>query len=200
MKKYFITGLLIWIPLIITAWVLNFTVSTMDQSLLLLPESWRPASWVGMNVPGFGVLLTLLVILGTGVLAANILGQRLVNFGESLLARIPVVKSIYTSVKQVSDTLLSSQGQAFRQAVLVRFPHADTWTVGFLTGAPGEEIVRHIQGEHISVYVPTTPNPTSGYMLIVPRAQAIDLDMSVEQALKYVISMSVVGPASPRPD
>jgi len=199
-KKYFITGLLIWIPLIITAWVLNFTVSTMDQSLLLLPESWRPASWVGMNVPGFGVLLTLLVILGTGVLAANILGQRLVNFGESLLARIPVVKSIYTSVKQVSDTLLSSQGQAFRQAVLVRFPHADTWTVGFLTGAPGEEIVRHIQGEHISVYVPTTPNPTSGYMLIVPRAQAIDLDMSVEQALKYVISMSVVGPASPRPD
>lgn len=200
MKKYFITGLLIWIPLIITVWVLNFTVSTMDQSLLLLPESWRPASWMGMNVPGFGVLLTLLVILGTGVLAANILGQRLVNFGESLLARIPVVKSIYTSVKQVSDTLLSSQGQAFRQAVLVRFPHADTWTVGFLTGAPGEEIVRHIQGEHISVYVPTTPNPTSGYMLIVPRAQAIDLDMSVEQALKYVISMSVVGPASPRPD
>jgi len=199
-KKYFITGLLIWIPLIITVWVLNFTVSTMDQSLLLLPESWRPASWMGMNVPGFGVLLTLLVILGTGVLAANILGQRLVNFGESLLARIPVVKSIYTSVKQVSDTLLSSQGQAFRQAVLVRFPHADTWTVGFLTGAPGEEIVRHIQGEHISVYVPTTPNPTSGYMLIVPRAQAIDLDMSVEQALKYVISMSVVGPASPRPD
>lgn len=200
MKKYFITGLLIWIPLIITVWVLNFTVSTMDQSLLLLPESWRPASWMGMNVPGFGVLLTLLVILGTGVLAANILGQRLVNFGESLLARIPVVKSIYTSVKQVSDTLLSSQGQAFRQAVLVRFPQADTWTVGFLTGAPGEEIVRHIQGEHISVYVPTTPNPTSGYMLIVPRAQAIDLDMSVEQALKYVISMSVVGPASPRPD
>jgi len=199
-KKYFITGLLIWIPLIITAWVLNFTVSTMDQSLLLLPESWRPASWVGMNVPGFGVLLTLLVILGTGVLAANILGQRLVNFGESLLARIPVVKSIYTSVKQVSDTLLSSQGQAFRQAVLVRFPQADTWTVGFLTGAPGEEIVRHIQGEHISVYVPTTPNPTSGYMLIVPRAQAIDLDMSVEQALKYVISMGVAGPASPRPD
>lgn len=200
MKKYFITGLLIWIPLIITAWVLNFTVSTMDQSLLLLPESWRPASWMGMNVPGFGVLLTLLVILGTGVLAANILGQRLVNFGESLLARIPVVKSIYTSVKQVSDTLLSSQGQAFRQAVLVRFPQADTWTVGFLTGAPGEEIVRHIQGEHISVYVPTTPNPTSGYMLIVPRAQAIDLDMSVEQALKYVISMGVAGPASPRPD
>lgn len=199
MKKYLITGLLIWIPLIITLWVLNLLVTTMDSSLLLLPEAWRPAAWIGFDIPGFGVLLTLLVVFVSGMLAANILGARLVSMGEGLMARIPVVKSIYTSVKQVSDTLLSSKGEAFRQAVLVRFPHAEAWTVGFLTGAPGSAITNHLEGEHVSVFVPTTPNPTSGYMLIVRRDQAIDLDMSVEEALKYVISMGVAGPAQSRP-
>lgn len=197
MKKYLITGLLIWIPLIITLWVLNLAVTTMDSSLLLLPESWRPAAWIGFDIPGFGVLLTLLVVFLTGMLAANILGARLVSMGEGLMARIPVVKSIYTSVKQVSDTLLSSKGEAFRKAVLIRFPHSGAWTVGFLTGSAGAGITRHLQGEHISVFVPTTPNPTSGYMLLVPRDQVIDLDMSVEEALKYVISMGVAGPAAP---
>lgn len=198
MKKYLITGLLIWIPLIITLWVLNLAVTTMDSSLLLLPEAWRPVTLIGVDIPGFGVLLTLLVVFGTGMLAANILGQRLVGMGEGMMARIPVVKSIYTSVKQVSDTLLSSKGEAFRKAVLVKFPHSDTWTVGFLTGSPGAEIARHLPGEHISVFVPTTPNPTSGYMLVVPKEQAIDLDMGVEEALKYVISMGVAGPSSPQ--
>lgn len=195
MKKYLITGLLIWIPLIITLWVLNLAVTTMDSSLLLLPEAWRPAAWIGFDIPGFGVLLTVLVVFVTGMLAANILGARLVSLGEGLMGRIPVVKSIYTSVKQVSDTLLSSKGDAFRKAVLVRFPHSNSWTVGFLTGAPGAQITRHLHGEHISVFIPTTPNPTSGYMLVVPRDQAIDLDMSVEEALKYVISMGVAGPS-----
>jgi uncharacterized membrane protein len=195
-KRYLITGLLIWIPLVITIWVLHLVVGTMDQSLLLLPESWRPASWLGLDVPGFGFLLTLLVIFLTGMFAANIMGQRLVKFGEGLLARIPVIKTIYTSVKQVSDTLFSSKGEAFRKAILVRFPHHDCWTVGFLTGTPGSEISRRLEGEHISVFVPTTPNPTSGYMVIVPKADTMELEMSVDEALKYVISMGVAGPAS----
>ncbi len=173
----------------------------MDQSLLLLPEAWRPATWIGVHIPGFGVILTLLVIFLTGMFAANILGQRLVQFWEGLLTRIPVVKSIYNGVKQVSDTLFSSKGEAFRKAVLVRFPHSQAWSVGFLTGAPGAEISSRLQGEHISVFVPTTPNPTSGYMIIVPKADTLELDMSVDEALKYVISMGVAGPgphAQPR--
>ena len=198
MKKYFITGLLIWIPLVITLWVLNLIVSTMDSTLLLLPESLQPATWLGVNIPGLGVVLTLLVLLLTGLFAANIIGQRLVSMGEGLLARIPVVKSIYNGVKQVSDTLFSSSGQAFRKALLVRFPHSDAWTIAFLTGTPSGEVARRLDGDYISVYVPTTPNPTSGYLLIVPRAQVIELDMSVEEALKYVISMGVAAPAPQR--
>ena len=198
MKKYFITGLLIWIPLVITLWVLNLIVSTMDSTLLLLPESLQPATWLGVNIPGLGVVLTLLVLLLTGLFAANIIGQRLVNMGEGLLARIPVVKSIYNGVKQVSDTLFSSSGQAFRRALLVRFPHSDAWTIAFLTGTPSGEVATRLDGDHISVYVPTTPNPTSGYLLIVPRSQVIELDMSVEEALKYVISMGVAAPGPQR--
>jgi len=197
-KKYFITGLLIWIPLVITLWVLNLIVSTMDSTLLLLPESLQPATWLGVNIPGLGVVLTLLVLLLTGLFAANIIGQRLVNMGEGLLARIPVVKSIYNGVKQVSDTLFSSSGQAFRKALLVRFPHSEAWTIAFLTGTPSGEVAGRLDGDYISVYVPTTPNPTSGYLLIVPRSQVIELDMHVEDALKYVISMGVAAPGPQR--
>jgi uncharacterized membrane protein len=197
-KKYFITGLLIWIPLAITLWVLNLIVSAMDSTLLLLPESLQPATWLGVNIPGLGVVLTLLVLLLTGLFAANIIGQRLVNMGEGLLARIPVVKSIYNGVKQVSDTLFSSSGQAFRKALLVRFPHSDAWTIAFLTGTPSGEVASRLDGDYISVYVPTTPNPTSGYLLIVPRSQVIELDMHVEDALKYVISMGVAAPGPQR--
>ena len=198
MKKYFITGLLIWIPLAITLWVLNLIVSAMDSTLLLLPESLQPATWLGVNIPGLGVVLTLLVLLLTGLFAANIIGQRLVNMGEGLLARIPVVKSIYNGVKQVSDTLFSSSGQAFRKALLVRFPHSDAWTIAFLTGTPSGEVASRLDGDYISVYIPTTPNPTSGYLLIVPRSQVIELDMNVEEALKYVISMGVAAPGPQR--
>ena len=198
MKKYFITGLLIWIPLVITLWVLNLIVTTMDSTLLLLPEALQPQSWLGFHIPGLGVLLTLVVLVLTGLLAANMIGQRLVQVGEGMLARIPVVKTIYNSVKQVSDTLFSSSGQAFRKAVLVRFPHSEAWTVAFLTGTPGGEVARHLSGDHISVYVPTTPNPTSGYFLIVPRSDVIELDMNVDEALKYVISMGVAAPGPQR--
>ncbi len=198
MKKYLITGLLIWIPLAITLWVLNLIVSTMDSTLLLLPSSLQPATWMGFHMPGLGVVLTLIVLFLTGVFAANMMGQRLVRVGESALARIPIVKTIYSGVKQVSDTLFSSSGQAFRKAVLVNFPHSEAWTVAFLTGVPGGEVAARVGAGYISVYIPTTPNPTSGYFIIVPRSQVLELDMSVDEALKYVISMGVAAPTPSR--
>jgi uncharacterized membrane protein len=198
-RRYFITGLLIWIPLVITAWVLNLLVSTMDQTLLLLPPSLRTENWLGVYVPGAGVLLTLLTVFVTGLLAANIIGQRLVSFWERALTCIPVVNSIYSGVKQVSDTVLSPSGQAFRKALLVQWPYEGVWTIAFLTGRPGGDVVNHLTGDYVSVYVPTTPNPTGGYFVMLPRSATIELDMTVDEALKYIISMGVVAPAAKRP-
>jgi uncharacterized membrane protein len=197
MKKILITGLLIWIPLAITIWVLELIVSTMDQSLLLLPPQYQPQALLGYQIPGLGALLTVVVVFITGALASNILGQRLLSFWESVLGRIPVVKTIYSSVKQVSDTLFAPGGQAFSRALLVQYPRKDSWTIAFLTGTPGGDVAKHLQGEYVSVYVPTTPNPTSGFFLMMRRADVIELDMSVDEALKYVISMGVVPPEAP---
>ena len=193
-KRYFITGLVIWVPLVITVWVLELLVSTMDRTLLLLPPALRTESWLGIHVPGMGVVLTLLIVFVSGVLAANIIGQRLVAFWEGVLARIPVVNSIYNGVKQVSDTVFSPSGQAFRKALLVQWPREGMWTIAFLTGTPGGDVVNHLPGDTLSIYVPTTPNPTGGYFVIVPRADVIELDMTVDEALKYIISMGVVAP------
>ena len=195
-KRYFITGLLIWVPLAITAWVLSLIAGAADQSLRLLPVSIHPHNLLGFDIPGAGIVVTLLIILVTGLLAANFIGQRLVNWWERLLARIPVVNSIYNGVKQVSDTLLSSSGMAFRQPLLVQYPHQGSWTIAFLTGEPGGDVVNHLKGEHVSVYVPTTPNPTSGFFLMFPKSEVIELDMDVDEALKYIISMGVVAPPS----
>ena len=197
-RRYFITGLLIWVPLVITLWVLNLLVGTLDQILQLLPPEFRTENWLGVHVPGFGVAMTVLVVFVTGVLAANIIGQRLVRFWEGLLARIPVVNSIYKGVKQVSDTLFAPGGQAFRKALLVKWPREGMWTIAFLTGVPGGDVVSHLQGDYLSIYVPTTPNPTGGYFVIVPRADVIELDMTVDEALKYIISMGVAAPAAGR--
>ncbi len=196
MKKYLITGLLIWIPLVITIWVLKLVVDTLDQSLLLLPPALRTEGWLGFHIPGMGVLLTLVIVLLTGVITANIVGQRLVHFWHEIMHRIPVVSSIYSSVKQVSDTLFSSSGDAFRKALLVQWPREGMWTIAFLTGTPGADVTRHLQGDYVSVYVPTTPNPTGGYFVMMPREDVIELDMSVDTALKYVISMGVAAPAA----
>src|SRR5205809_4986922 len=193
MKRYLIAGLLVWVPLGITIWVLAFLVSTLDQSLLLLPEGLRPEAF-GIHVPGLGAVLSFAILLLTGVIAANFLGARLIGFWEGVLGRIPVVKSIYSSVKQVSDTLLSDSGTAFRKALLVEFPYPGSWTIGFLTGTPAAEIAEDLPGEHVSVYVPTTPNPTSGYFLMLPKSRVHELDMTVDEALKYIISMGVVAP------
>lgn len=193
-KRYFITGLLIWVPLAITAWVISLIASVADQSLLLLPPQIHPHTLLGFDIPGAGIVVTLVVILFTGLLAANFIGQRLVRWWEKLLARIPVVNSIYNGVKQVSDTLFSPSGMAFRQPLLVQYPHQGSWTIAFLTGEPGGDVVNHLDGEHVSVYVPTTPNPTSGFFLMFPRRDVIELDMDVDEALKYIISMGVVAP------
>ena len=194
MRKYFITGLLILVPLAITLWVLNLIISTMDQSLLLLPVSWRPEALIGFRIPGLGSILTLLIIFLTGVATRNFIGRQVVRLWEGLLTRIPVVKSIYSSVKQVSDPLFSSSGNAFRKALLVQYPRQGSWTIAFLTGVPGGEVGSHLGGDYVSLYVPTTPNPTSGFFLMVPRADTIELDMSVDEALKYIVSMGVVAP------
>jgi uncharacterized membrane protein len=197
-RKYFITGLLIWIPLVITIWVLKLVVDTLDQSLLLLPPQWRTESFLGFHVPGLGVILTLVIVFVTGVLATNFLGARLVHLWHEILHRIPVVNSIYSSVKQISDTLFSSSGQAFRKALLVQWPREGMWTIAFLTGVPGGDVVHHLPGDYVSVYVPTTPNPTGGYFVMMPRKDVIELDMSVDAALKYIISMGVVSPGQGR--
>ena len=194
MKKYFITGLLIWIPLVITIWVLKVIFDALDQSLLLLPIEARTESWLGVHIPGLGAVLTILVLFVTGVFATNFFGAQLVQLWHAVLHRIPVVNSIYSSVKQISDTLFSSSGQAFRKALLVQWPHPGMWTIAFLTGTPGGDVVNHLPADCVSVYVPTTPNPTGGYFVIVQRKDVIELDMTVDQALKYVISMGVVPP------
>jgi len=193
-KKYLITGLLIWIPLVITIWVLKLVVDVLDQSLLLLPPEWRTEALWGVHVPGLGVVLTFVIVFITGALAANIIGARLVHFWHEILHRIPFVSSIYSAVKQVSDTLFSSSGEAFRKALLVQWPHKGVWTIAFLTGTPGGDVSNHLKGEYVSVYVPTTPNPTGGYFVMLPRADVIELDMSVDEALKYIISMGVAAP------
>jgi uncharacterized membrane protein len=174
MKKYLITGLLIWIPLVITLWVLKAIVDLLDQSLLLLPAAVHTENWLGVHIPG--------------------LGAQLVEIWHDILHRIPVVNSIYSSVKQISDTLFSSSGQAFRKALLVQWPHEGMWTIAFLTGTPGGGVARHLPDDCLAVYVPTTPNPTGGYFVIVQRKDVIELDMTVDQALKYIISMGVVPP------
>jgi uncharacterized membrane protein len=199
LKKYFITGLLIWVPLAITAWVLSLIVRSMDQSLLLLPQAIHPEHLLGIYIPGLGALLTLLVVFLTGLVTTNIVGQKLVRFWEAVLARIPVVKSIYYSVKQVSDTLFSGSGVAFRKVLLVRYPHPEAWSVAFQTGHPARDVADMLPDEHVGVFIPTTPSPVNGFFFFVKRSDVIELDMNVDEALKYIVSMGVVAPPMRNP-
>lgn len=193
-RRYFVAGLLVWIPLVITLWVLKLLVDLMDQSLLLVPAQYRSEALFGFHVPGMGMILTLAIVLTTGALAANFFGRKLLALGDRLLQRVPVVRSIYGGVKQISDTLFSPEGKAFRRAVLVRYPHAGAWTVALVTGTPENEVADILGREQISVFVPTTPNITAGFFLIVPRSETVELDMGVDAALKYIISMGVAEP------
>ena len=196
-RKWLLTGLLVIVPGVITAWVLNWIVGTLDQTLQILPGSWQPDKLLGFHIPGFGVLLTLLILLVVGGIASNFAGRKLVQWGDALVSRIPVVRSIYSSVKQVSDTLFSESGNAFRKAVLVQWPREGVWTVAFVTGAPNGEVAAYVRDEFVSVYVPTTPNPTGGYFVMLRKSDCVELEMSVDAALKYIVSMGVVAPADP---
>ena len=199
LKKYFITGLLIWVPLVITLWVLATIIRTMDQSLLLLPEALRPEHLMGFYLPGIGVVLTLLVVLVSGVVATNIVGQRFLLFWENLLSRIPVVKSVYHSVKQVSDTLLGSSGDGLRKVLLVHYPHPEAWSIAFQTNIPVNEVSAACADEMVGVFIPTAPSPVNGFFFFVRKRDTIELDMSVDSALKYIISMGVVAPTMHHP-
>ena len=204
-RHYLLTGLLVWLPMGITVWVLTWLVGLLDSiflSVLMAADTVLPGlhalAETLRGVPGLGVILVLLVLFVTGVFVANIFGQWWLRQWDRLMTQIPVVRTIYTSVKQVSDTLFSGSGNAFSKALLVRYPHADSWSIGFLTGRPGHQVQKHWGNEAmVSVYVPTTPNPTSGFFLLMRQADVIELDMSVDDALKYIISMGVVVPGGP---
>jgi uncharacterized membrane protein len=207
LRKWLFAGLLVLVPLIVTLWVLDWVVGTLDQTLNILPVSWRPDAWLGVHVPGLGVVFALIILLSIGALASNIIGNKLVHWWHALLHRIPVVRSIYSGVKQVSDTLFSEKGNAFRKALLVQWPHEGMWTIAFLTGAPQGQLLDQLQAtpggdsltdEFLTVYVPTTPNPTGGYFVLLRARDCMELSMSVDEALTYIVSMGVIVPGGPK--
>lgn len=188
LRKWLIAGLLVWIPLGVTLLVIRFVIGVLDTSLLILPESLRP------SVPGLGVLVSIALVLGTGALTANLLGREMLRWGELLLARIPLVRSVYGGMKKLAETLFSGSGKSFREAVLIQWPRAGAWSIGFITAEPVGEVREKTSADIVTVFIPTTPNPTSGFIAMVPRGELRMLDMSVEQAMRMVISLGVVTP------
>ena len=196
LKKYLITGVLVWLPIAVTIWAMTYIISTADRLISLLPESWQPQHFWGFNIPGLGIVAATVVLFVTGVFAANVLGRRILGAWDSLLGRIPVVKSIYSSVKKVSESLLSDSSRSFKTPVLVPFPQPGIWTIAFVSGHIPDKLKGSLpqDDDYISVYVPTTPNPTGGYYIMVKKSDVRELNMSVDQALKYVISLGMVMP------
>ncbi len=195
-KKNIFTGLIVLIPLVLTLWVIYSLAHFLDQVVLFLPYEYQPNQLVGFNIPGVGVILTIASIFLVGLIANNFFGKRFISLYEIILDKLPFIKSIYGGIKQVSDTLFSNNSNAFSKAVLIEFPDAKNYTFAFITGETDERISKILKGKYVNVYVPTTPNPTSGYTLMVPRNKIKEIDVSVDQALKYVISMGVVPPKS----
>ena len=196
LKKYLITGVLVWLPIAVTIWAMTYIISAADRLISLLPESWQPQHFWGFNIPGLGIVAATVVLFVTGVFAANVLGRRILGAWDSLLGRIPVVKSIYSSVKKVSESLLSDSSRSFKTPVLVPFPQPGIWTIAFVSGHIPDKLKGSLpqDDDYISVYVPTTPNPTGGYYIMVKKSDVRELTMSVDQALKYVISLGMVMP------
>ena len=186
--------MLVIVPVAITIWLIEWMLSTLDKTLLILPEAWHPDKLLGFHIPGFGLILAVISLLIVGAAASNFLGKKVVVWGDAVLHRIPVVRSIYSSVKQVSDTLFSENGNAFRKAVMIEWPRPGVWTIAFVTGKPNGELLKHLKDDFVSIYVPTTPNPTGGYFVLLKMSDCIELDMSVDEALKYIVSMGVVSP------
>jgi uncharacterized membrane protein len=192
LRSYLLAGLVVWLPILITMGVLRFIIDLLDNTLALIPKAYQPEQLFGVHIPGFGVILSLILLVSTGVIATNFLGQRLMSWGESLLSRIPLVRSIYNSVKQVINTILSTNSEAFRKVLLVEYPRKGIWSIGFQTGAVNPEISNKTNEEMISLFIPTTPNPTSGFLILIPKHEAIELNMSIDEALKFIISLGVM--------
>ncbi len=199
MRRYLVAGLLVWLPLVATFFVIRLLVQWMDQSLLLLPQQYRPENLLGFAIPGLGVALSFLILLLTGLVAANLFGRKLVSLWERVLSRIPLVRSVYSAVKQLVETMFSDNGQSFRKVLLVEFPRRGLWTLAFQTGTGQGEAQRKTGRDVVTVYIPTTPNPTGGYLVMVPREDVRELDMSVDDGLKMLLSMGAVSPDAEHP-
>lgn len=194
MRRYLIAGLLVWVPLGVTFFVVKYLVDLLDQTLLLLPQAYRPEALIGIHIPGLGVILTVIVLLLTGMIAANYFGRTLVNIWEGLLARIPLVRSIYSGVKQVLATLFSDTSKSFKEVVMVEYPRRGAWTLAFVTGQGWQPAKQLVNEDLVNIYVPTTPNPTSGFFLMVPRKDIITLDLSIDDGLKMILSLGLIEP------
>ncbi|WP_019217046.1 DUF502 domain-containing protein [Legionella tunisiensis] len=192
LRSYLLTGLVVWLPILVTFVVLRFIIDILDNTMALLPKAYQPEQLLGVQIPGLGVVLSLALLLVTGIIATNILGQRLVIFGEALLARIPLVRSIYNAAKQVIQAVFATNSQAFRKVLLIEYPRKGLWSLAFLTGKASQELCTHTGEEMLSLFVPTTPNPTSGFLMMIPKRDAIELSMSVDEALKFIISLGVM--------
>ena len=192
LRSYLITGLIVWLPILVTFVVLRFIIELLDKTIALLPTAYQPQHLIGMRIPGLGVIISLLLLLATGILATNFFGQRLMAWGEALLAKIPLVRSIYNAVKQVMQAIFATNSQAFRKVLLIEYPRKGSWSIAFLTGSPNSEILTATGEELLSVFVPTTPNPTSGFLMMIPKKETIELSMTIEEALKFIISLGVM--------
>lgn len=195
LRRYFVSGLLVWLPIWVTILVIRFLLGLLDSTLVLLPARYRPDTLLGLHIPGMGIIITVVVIMLTGMFAANLLGRRFMDIGDKLIVRIPIVRTIYTGVKQVVETLFTPGGHSFRKVLLVEYPRVGMWSIAFQTGDATPEVEKSLNNEAmVSLFVPTTPNPTSGFLIMMPRASVIELNMSVDQALKFIISLGVVQP------
>lgn len=192
LRSYLLAGLVVWLPILVTIGVLRFIIDLLDNTLALIPHAYQPEQLIGQHIPGFGVILSLILLFVTGIIATNYFGQRLVLWGESLLSKIPLVRSIYKTVKQVINAVLSTNSEAFRKVVLIEYPRKGLWSIAFQTGAANPEINSKIREEMISVFIPTTPNPTSGFLMMLPKQETVELDMSIDEALKFIISLGVM--------
>lgn len=197
LRKYIIAGLLVWLPFAATVVIIKLVIDLLDKLILLLPPEWQPATVLGFSIPGFGIILAVFILLITGMLAANLFGSKLVNFWESILNRIPLVRSIYNSVKQISSTILDSKGKSFRKVVILEYPRKGIWSLGFLTNDNVSTDINEVSENMLAVFVPTTPNPTSGFILMVPKEDIAEVDMTVEEGFKFIISMGVIIPEGP---
>ncbi len=193
-RRYLVAGFLVWVPVLVTVWVIKFIISLMDKSIDLLPHTWQPVNFLGFDLPGLGLVLTLVILFFTGMFVTNFLGRRLVEQWDKIINRIPLVRSVYMGVKQVMQTLFTPGGTAFRKVLLVEYPRKGLWSIAFQTAFTSEEVSKHIKTDMLTIFIPTTPNPTSGFLMMIPKKDVIELDISVDQALKMVISLGVVQP------